>query len=55
MGSNLSSVLADIIINTLLKSMSPKSNFQLPFLVQYINDILCAFPKDLIDETSRIQ
>lgn len=49
MGSNLSPVVADIVINTLQKSMIPKLNFQLLFLVQFVDDILCGLPEDFID------
>lgn len=43
MGFDLNPVVVDVIINT-------KLNFQLPFLVQYVD----ALPKDSIDETCLI-
>lgn len=54
MGSNLSPVVADTVINTLLKSTILKLNFQIPYLVQYVDDNLYIFLEDHIDETCDI-
>lgn len=54
MGSNLSPILADIVMNSLLKYVINNVDFQFPFISQYVDDIICALPNNRIEETLNI-
>jgi len=49
MGSPLSSIIADLIIQDLEREMLGKLDFRLPFYFRYVDDILTAVPKTAID------
>ena len=46
MGSPLSPLIADIVIQDLEESMLETLSFRLPFYIRYVDDIACAIPKD---------
>lgn len=50
MGSNLSPVLANVVISDLLHKSIPKLTFQLPFIYQYVDDLIMSIPEDREDE-----
>lgn len=45
MGSSISSVIAQLVLEDLENSILPKLNFQLPFFYRYVDDCLTAIPK----------
>lgn len=49
MGSNLSPILAEIVVNTIIKYSLDRLQFDVPFLHQYVDDIICSVPHDSID------
>ena len=50
MGSNLSPVLANVVISDLLHKSIPRLTFQLPFIYQYVDDLIMSIPEDREDE-----
>ncbi|KAI4472863.1 hypothetical protein M0804_015578, partial [Polistes exclamans] len=51
MGNPASPVLANIVMNYILKKVEGKLPFQVPFLKVYVDDIVTAIPKDRIEVT----
>lgn len=51
MGSPISPILAQIVMDHLLDTVIPKLSFNFPFIYKYVDDIVCAIPEVLIDET----
>lgn len=54
MGSNISPIIADIVMNSLLKFVVGKVDFKFPFIAQYVDDILCAVPENKLESTLTI-
>lgn len=50
MGSNLSPILAAIVMSKLLKTSIPKLSYQLPFIYQYVDDLILSVPSDGVQE-----
>lgn len=50
MGSPLSSVLGDLVMENLLDSVVPKLSFGLVFIRKYVDDLITSVPLDKIDE-----
>lgn len=46
MGSNLSPVLANVVMSDLLHKSIPKLTFHLPFIFQYVDDLILSIPED---------
>lgn len=51
MGSNLSPVVARLTMDYTLDQILEKLPFEMPFIKKYVDDIICAIPKDKIDTT----
>lgn len=49
MGSIISPVIADIIMNDLINYSLSKLPFSLPFIFHYVDDIICSIPEDKIN------
>ena len=45
MGSKISLILAQYLLDDLLKECIPKLSYKLPFLKKYVDDLICAIPK----------
>jgi len=49
MGSPLSPIIADIVMQDLEKSAIEKLPFELPFFYRFVDDIIFAAPSDMLD------
>ena len=49
MGSPLSPIISDIVMDDLEKECLSKLTFKLPFYFRYVDDIITAAPPDIID------
>lgn len=54
MGSPLSPVCADLVMENLLDSVIPRLPYEIGFLMKYVDDIIAVVPRDQIVETVRI-
>lgn len=54
MGGATSPTIAEIVMNKLLYYITDTIDFQLPFLYQYVDDLLTAVPRDKVDFTLNI-
>ena len=51
MGGATSPIIAEMVMNKLLYYVTDNSNFQFPFLFQYVDDLLTAVPYEKVNET----
>ena len=49
MGSPLSPILADIVMEALLKTVVARMPFNIPFIRKYVDDLILALPKDQLE------
>lgn len=54
MGSILSPILAQYVMDDLIENCKTKLNFQFPFIKKYVDDIICSIPNNYIQETLNI-
>lgn len=54
MGSPLSPILADIVLDDLETQCLGELNFDIPFFYRYVDDILTFLPKNKVDTTLAI-
>ena len=51
MGSPLSPIIADMVLNTLIGSVLQQLPFQVPYIRKYVDDLFLALPHDQIQTT----
>ena len=50
MGSPISPILAQLVMDSLLENCIGRLSFRIPFLFKYVDDIICAVPYDKVNE-----
>ncbi|KAK9707609.1 hypothetical protein QE152_g27740 [Popillia japonica] len=51
MGSSLSPIVADVVMNTVLKNIRDQVPYVFGFMYQYVDDLACALPTVEIENT----
>lgn len=53
MGSNLSPIIARLVMDYVLDKILSTLPFEIPFIKKYVDDIICSIPTDMVDFTLR--
>ena len=54
MGSIISPIIGDIVINDLIYTILDQISFEIPIIYNYVDDLLLCIPKDKIDSTLKL-